>query len=74
MEEDTFYPDLVKKMQAEASRLQRRLEYVELQLAREAKFLPRNRPENSRFYRAYDACTEIKLDLGNLASLSAWLI
>lgn len=69
MEEDTFYPDLVKKMQTEALRLQRRLEYAELQLAREAKFLPRYKPENDRFYRAYDTCSEVGTGLGDLAAL-----
>lgn len=69
LDDDNFYPDLVKKMQGETRRLQRRLAYVELQLTKEAKFLPRDRCENNRFYRAYDTVTEIKDSLGNLAAL-----
>ena len=66
---DNFYPELVEKMRQEARRLERRLAYVELQLSKEGKFLPRSIPENKRFYRAYDTCTEVRIDLGHLSAL-----
>lgn len=38
---------------------QRRLDYAVLQLSREAKFLPESRPENRRFYRAFEVVVEV---------------
>jgi hypothetical protein len=38
----------------------KRLDYVVLQLAREAKFLPEYKPENKRFHRALNTVVEVR--------------
>ena len=48
---------------AELERLKGRLDYAVLQLAREGKFLPADRPENRRFHRAFTCITEVRDDL-----------
>lgn len=45
----------------------RRLDYAFIQLEREAKFLPKNKPENRRFYRALNVVEEVRDTLSNEA-------
>lgn len=49
-----------EEVRAEVAAQKRRLDYVVLQLAREAKFLPQSKPENRRFYRAFDAVADTR--------------
>lgn len=54
------------RLKEEIRAQRRRLDYVVLQLSREAKFLPEWKPENKRFYRAYSAVTEVRDELRNI--------
>lgn len=49
-----------EEVRAEVAAQKRRLDYAVLQLAREAKFLPKYKPENARFHRAFDAVAETR--------------
>lgn len=51
--------DQARALRSHVSGLRNRLGYVRLQLQKEAKFLHRWKPENNRFYRAYDTLSEI---------------
>lgn len=50
----------VQQLKALLHQQARRLDYAVMQLEREAKFMPKWKPENRRFYRAYDTVTEVR--------------
>lgn len=59
---DELYNTLSMQMAArreEADKTTGRLRYALRQLEKEARFMPRGVPENSRFYRAYDTLVEV---------------
>lgn len=55
-----------QELRAEIDRLSQRLDYVVLQLEREAKFMPTWKPETRRFHRAYDCVREVRDDMKGL--------
>jgi hypothetical protein len=49
-----------EQVRAELAMQKGRLDYAVLQLAREAKFLPKHKPENARFHRAFETVSSVR--------------
>lgn len=57
----------IEELRAKIAEQQKRLDYVALQLVREAKFKPEWKSENRRFHRAFKVVLEVKDELGRLS-------